>query len=101
MRATANPSPCSWLLALAKVEPITFGTATGCGPFDTFRCTTEPWSTEAPPFGVWSITVPLSRSELTCVIFHFSFASARRARASLEPSPMTFGTVVFGGPVDE
>src|SRR5207244_5786993 len=41
-RATAKPWACSRELAVAKLSPITEGTATGCGPFETLMRTTLP-----------------------------------------------------------
>ena len=100
LRATANPAACSCELAVAKLEPTTFGTATGCGPFETCSVTSDPWSTDAPAVGVWPITVPVCLSEVTWMTFAFSFASASRPTASVDDTPRTLGTVVFGLPLD-
>src|SRR5204862_919208 len=67
--ATAKPAPWRIELALSTLCPTTLGTAIGCGPFDTLRWTTDPWSTVAPAFGVCEMTVPLFSFELTCAIF--------------------------------
>src|SRR6476620_10384999 len=72
-RLTAKPSPSKVEFADSNVEPITFGIATGFGPFETLSVTTVPCFTDAPAVGDWE-------------------------SAWSRGSPTTLGTSVLGGP---
>jgi hypothetical protein len=99
--ATAKPAACSVELALATFWPTTLGTAIGTGPLETFNVTVEPWSTEAPEEGFWSITVSAGLLESTRTTLAFKCASFSAATASVEESPITLGTVVCGFPEED
>src|SRR5436190_23340580 len=101
LRLTAKPAPSRAEFALSNVEPITLGTMTGCGPFDTLSLIAEPSSTEAPDFAVWLITWFSGASLSTWQILHFRFAAHRSDIAWSSGSPTTLGTFVCGGPADE
>src|ERR671923_2365413 len=61
-RATANPLACRVELAVSKLDPITFGAATGRGPLDTRSVTLEPSATDAPALGTCETTSPSGSS---------------------------------------
>ena len=96
-----KPLPSSAELALSKLEPITFGTATGFGPFETRSVTVEPCTTEAPPVGFCDTISPWGWLESISTGLPFRFALCRSASAWASFSPRTSGTFVFGGPSDE
>jgi hypothetical protein len=98
--ATAKPRASRVEFAVSNVWPTTFGTPTGCGPFETLSVTVEPSSTDAPAFGVCETTSPSGWLESTRWVLPFSFASWRSESARSTCSPTTLGTEVFGGPVD-
>ena len=55
---TVSPAPVMAVEAAACVRPTTFGTVTGCGPWDTVKATAAPGSAEPPAEGVCEMTLP-------------------------------------------
>ena len=53
-----NPAPLIAVDAALCVNPITFGTATPAGPFETTRLTEDPEFTETPATGFELMTLP-------------------------------------------
>ena len=99
-RATAKPAPWSEDWALSNADPITFGTVTGFGPFETLTRTVEPSISSVPAFGAVASTVLTGWSELTETTLAFSPALTRSETAWSLLWPTTSGTLVFGGPVE-
>jgi hypothetical protein len=85
---------------VSKLEPITLGTAIGFGPFETFSLTRDSCATDAPGVGDCAITWPDGLSDSVGTAVPFSFASCSAESASSNCLPTTFGTSVFGGPVE-
>src|SRR6266550_2376410 len=98
LRKTANPLPRRIEFAESNVEPTTFGTAIGFGPFETLRLTCVPCFTDKPAVGDCEITCPWGLSDSVGMALPFSFASWRSDSALSSGSPTTLGTSVLGGP---
>ncbi len=64
-RATAKPAPWSAPAADSNGDPTTGGTPTGFGPCETLIRTCSPFSSRAPAFGNWPVTMPESFAEWT------------------------------------
>jgi hypothetical protein len=65
---TTRPAPMIAVVAAAWVFPTTLGTVAPAGPDDTMRFTAEPLATEAPPAGLWLMTVPEATVLLDSVV---------------------------------
>src|SRR6266567_7105571 len=100
VRDTAKPFASRVEFAVSKLDPMTFGTATGVGPFETLRRTRESCSTETPAIGDCETTSPCGLSDSTVTVLHLRLAAWSAAKASSSFLPTTSGTWVFGAPVE-
>jgi len=87
VRDTAKPFASSVEFAVSKLEPMTLGTATGVGPFETSRRTREACATDAPAVGDCEITSPCGLSDLTVTVFHLRLAAWSAATPQHNPRP--------------
>ncbi len=99
-RATAKPAPWSAPAADSNGDPTTGGTPIGFGPCETLIRTFSPFSSRAPAFGNWPVTVPESFAEWTEWMSAFNPCSVSAATASVACFPTTFGTETFGLPLE-
>jgi len=100
VRDTAKPFASSIEFAESKLDPMTFGMATGFGPFETLRRTRESCATDAPTVGDCETTSPCGLSDSTGMVFHLRLAAWSAVSASSSCLPTTSGTWVFGGPLE-
>src|SRR5215471_3624575 len=97
---TLKPAAWSCELAWSRATPITYGTETGCGPFETLKCTSLPTVTFVPGFGSCASTRPAVWFDGTSSTFGFSPSFVSADAAAVEVEPTRFGTVAFGSPVE-
>src|SRR6266581_433858 len=98
--STLNPRALSVEVACAIGSPMTFGTATGVGPFDTLIRTFVPWTTFVPGDGSCAVTTFGFAPPGTPCSSGTRFAALSAATASVELCPRTSGTATFGLPVE-
>src|SRR5256885_5339880 len=94
-----NPAALSFAVASWTLSPTTLGTAAVCGPLETFTRTFDPFGTDCPAAGSVAVTTSAVLPG-TMYFTGFSPAFTRSACAFVHGSPLTAGTVTFGGPVE-
>ena len=95
-----NPTAWSSELAWSIGSPITEGTDTGCGPFETLSRTLPPTVTFVSAGGSWARTVPTALEDGTWCRSGLSPSFVSLATASVELVPTRPGTTAFGSPVE-
>ena len=94
--------PAAWSseLAWSIGSPITDGTETGCGPFETLIHTVLPTVLFVCGGGSWARTVPAGFADGTGRRRGLSPSFVSAATASVELVPTRSGTSAFGRPVE-
>ena len=97
--ATLNPARLRSDVAELCVDPITDGTGTARGPFETLSVTVESFLTSLPGAGTCRNTRSFGCREAILAVRPFKSASCTRTSAWATESPTTLGTSVLPGPL--